>query len=195
MKVFSAAKYGSVKVFILAQPSPPGGWFIITPPEVANTSPGVNRGSGGGARGCGFEERVGVHARMGGFISYSYFVCVSVLKWQFRSAGYIRWIITFQKKVFKLLPSGESRNQLRGLKEGGRAMRGAMLCLSADLTTHAVYNFTPCTRRSNARAHRHNGSAENRDHRHNGSAHRCGGSNATRAGSSGGTGASSRRGQ
>ena len=25
-------------------------------------------------------------------------------------------------------------------------MRGAMLCLSADLTTHAVYNFSPCTR-------------------------------------------------
>ena len=34
---------------------------IITPPEVANTGPGVNRGSGGGARGCGFEERVGAH--------------------------------------------------------------------------------------------------------------------------------------
>ena len=39
---------------------------VITPPEVANTGPGVNRGSGGGARGCGFEERVVVHARSGG---------------------------------------------------------------------------------------------------------------------------------
>ena len=39
---------------------------VVTPPEVANTGPGVNRGSGGGARGCGFEERVGVHARTGG---------------------------------------------------------------------------------------------------------------------------------
>ena len=39
---------------------------IITPPEVANTGPGVNRGSGGGARGCGFEERVGVYARTEG---------------------------------------------------------------------------------------------------------------------------------
>ena len=39
---------------------------------------------------------------------------------------------------------GESRNKLRGLKEGGQAMRGAMLCLSADLTTHAVYNISPC---------------------------------------------------
>ena len=42
------------------------GGATITPPEVANTGPGVNRGSGGGARGCGFEERVGVHARSGG---------------------------------------------------------------------------------------------------------------------------------
>ena len=33
---------------------------------------------------------------------------------------------------------GEARNQLRGLKEGGSARRGAMLCLPADLTTHAV---------------------------------------------------------
>ena len=40
--------------------------LVFTPPEVANTGPGVNRGSGGGARGCGFEERVGVHARSGG---------------------------------------------------------------------------------------------------------------------------------
>ena len=40
--------------------------LLITPPEVANMGPGVYRGSGGGARGCGFEERVGVHARTGG---------------------------------------------------------------------------------------------------------------------------------
>ena len=33
---------------------------------------------------------------------------------------------------------GEARNQLRGLKEGGSARRGAMLCLPADLTPHAV---------------------------------------------------------
>ena len=39
---------------------------MITSPEVTNTGPGVNRGSGGGARGCGFEERVGVHTRTGG---------------------------------------------------------------------------------------------------------------------------------
>ena len=40
--------------------------LFFTPPEVANAGPGVNRGSGGGARGCGFEERVGVYARTEG---------------------------------------------------------------------------------------------------------------------------------
>jgi len=31
---------------------------LITPPEATNTGPGFNRGSGGGARGCGFfKER------------------------------------------------------------------------------------------------------------------------------------------
>ena len=42
------------------------GLYLITTPEVTNTGPGFSRGSGGGARGCGFEERVGVHARTGG---------------------------------------------------------------------------------------------------------------------------------
>ena len=41
-------------------------WYIwegfITPPEGTNMGPGFNRGTGGGARGCGFEERVGGHA-------------------------------------------------------------------------------------------------------------------------------------
>ena len=36
---------------------------------------------------------------------------------------------------------GGSRNQLRGLKEGGSARRGAMLCLPADLTSHAISTF------------------------------------------------------
>ena len=38
---------------------------LITPPEAANTTgpgPGFNRGSGGGTRGGGFEERVGAYA-------------------------------------------------------------------------------------------------------------------------------------
>ena len=40
--------------------------ILVTPPEVTNTGPSFNRGSGGGARGCGFGKRVGVHARSGG---------------------------------------------------------------------------------------------------------------------------------
>ena len=36
---------------------------------------------------------------------------------------------------------GEARNLLRGLKEGGSARRGAMLCLPADLTSHALPHF------------------------------------------------------
>ena len=39
---------------------------IFTPPEETNTGPGFNRGSGGGARGRGFEERGGAHARTEG---------------------------------------------------------------------------------------------------------------------------------
>ena len=68
---------------------------VITPPEVTNTGPGFNRGSGGGARGCGFEEWAGAHARTegGGVIFYSrrclrvcLSACLSPLRWQFRSA-------------------------------------------------------------------------------------------------------------
>jgi len=44
---------------------------LITPPEATNTGPGFNRGSVGGAQGCGFEERAGAHARTEGVISYS----------------------------------------------------------------------------------------------------------------------------
>ena len=44
---------------------------IFTAPEATNTGPGFNRGFGGGARGCGFGERVGAYARTeGGVISY-----------------------------------------------------------------------------------------------------------------------------
>ena len=38
---------------------------------------------------------------------------------------------------------GGSRNQLRGLKEGGSARRSAVLCLPADLTSHAVSTSHP----------------------------------------------------
>ena len=65
---------------------------VVTPPEVTNTGPGFNRGSWGGARGCGFEERVGAHARSGGPFPIAASVCLcvcvlSVTKWQFRSVA------------------------------------------------------------------------------------------------------------
>ena len=46
-----------------------------------STGPGFNRGPGGGARGCGFEERAGAYARTEGDHSSSprsLFVCLSV---------------------------------------------------------------------------------------------------------------------
>jgi hypothetical protein len=50
---------------------------VFTPPEETNTGPGFNRESGGGARGCGFEERVGAHARTkGGAFPIAAAVCV-----------------------------------------------------------------------------------------------------------------------
>ena len=44
---------------------------LITPPEAMNTGPSFYLGSAGGARGRGFEERVGAYARTEGGISYS----------------------------------------------------------------------------------------------------------------------------
>ena len=44
---------------------------MITPLEATNMGPGFNRGSGGGAWGCGFEERVRAYARTEGGDSYS----------------------------------------------------------------------------------------------------------------------------
>ena len=40
--------------------------ICYTPGSGEHGNPVFNRGSGGGARGCGFEERVGVHARTEG---------------------------------------------------------------------------------------------------------------------------------
>ena len=48
-----------------------------TPGSGEHGNPVFNRGSGGGARGCGFEERVGVHARTGG-IHFLWLLCPSV---------------------------------------------------------------------------------------------------------------------
>ena len=63
--------------------------------------PGFNRGSGAGARGCGFEERVEAYARTeGGFpISHDACVCrllVSPLKWQlvFLNSNSHKWSST-----------------------------------------------------------------------------------------------------
>ena len=39
---------------------------VFISPEATNTGPGFNRGPGGSARGCGFEERVGAYARTHG---------------------------------------------------------------------------------------------------------------------------------
>ena len=58
---------------------------VITPPETSSTGPGFNRGSGGGARGCGFKER-----REGPFpiahdssLSLSFSLCLCLLKCRF----------------------------------------------------------------------------------------------------------------
>jgi len=45
---------------------------------VTNTGPSFNRGSGGGAPGCGFEERVGAYARTEGVIFIAHDVCLCV---------------------------------------------------------------------------------------------------------------------
>ena len=42
------------------------GFAYYTPGSGEHGNPVFNRGSGGGARVCGFEERVGVHARTEG---------------------------------------------------------------------------------------------------------------------------------
>ena len=49
---------------------------VITPPEATYTGPSFNRGSGGGARGNGFEERVGAYR--GGLFPIAHDVCLSV---------------------------------------------------------------------------------------------------------------------
>jgi len=55
---------------------------FITPLEATNTGPGLNQGSGGGARGRGFEERVVAYARTEGGRFLPHDVCLSPLKWQ-----------------------------------------------------------------------------------------------------------------
>ena len=119
--------------------------YYLHPRKWRTRAPVFNRGSGGGARGCGFEERVGVYARTeGGHFLYPFcpYVCVSFVKRQFTFDPLDKKWLRERLRVCR----GEARNQLRGPKEGGSARRGAMLCLSADLTTHAVstFNCSPC---------------------------------------------------
>jgi len=53
-------------VFVVRPMSDDRALRIFTAPEATNTGPGFNRGFGGGARGCGFGERVGAYARTEG---------------------------------------------------------------------------------------------------------------------------------
>ena len=105
---------------------------IFTPPEVANTGTRFLTGGPGAAPGGVASKNEWVYMRVQrGVISYS---LESLLR-----------VVTKQPLVSKnglrerlRVCRGEARNQLRGLKEGGSARRGAGPCLSADLTTHAV---------------------------------------------------------
>ena len=51
---------------------------VLTPPEATNTGPGFNRGSGGGARGRDFEERIGIFAYRGWSFPIAHDVCLAV---------------------------------------------------------------------------------------------------------------------
>ena len=75
-----------------------------TPPEATNMGPGFYRGSGGGARACGFVGRAGAHAVYYGRRCLSVCVCVSVC------LSPLKWKFAFQKNL-SARPS-EARNQL-----------------------------------------------------------------------------------
>ena len=108
--------------------------FFITPPEVANTGTRFLTGGPGAAPGGVASKNGWVYMRVqGGFNLH-----------RRESLSVCRKTAVGPSKKGASACRGEARNQLRGLREGGQAMRGAMLCLSADLTTHAVYNFSPC---------------------------------------------------
>ena len=79
---------------------------------------------------------MGAHARSGG-VHFLWLVCVCVCP-----SGCRKTAGGPLKKGFSV-HRGESRIELRGLKLGGEAMRGAVPCLSADLTPHAVKTLYP----------------------------------------------------
>ena len=109
---------------------------LVTPPEVANTGTWFLTGGPGAAPGGVASKNGWVYMRVQrGVISYSreslsVCLCVCVAEQPLVSKNGLRERLRVCR--------GEARNQLRGLKEGGSARRGAMLCLSADLTTHAI---------------------------------------------------------
>ena len=105
---------------------------LFTPPEVANTGTRFLTGGPGAAPGGVASKNGWVYMRVQrGVISYSrvcpYLVCC------YKTAVGVENGLLERLRVCR----GEARNQLRGLKEGGSARRGAMLCLPADLTSHA----------------------------------------------------------
>ena len=104
--------------------------FLLHPRKWRTRAPVFNRGFGGGARGCGFEERVGVYARTGGIqFPMASLLCLCVCLSQNGSLLLIRWSSPFKK------PDQTPR------RLGAFATRGAMPCLSTDLTNRAVPHF------------------------------------------------------
>ena len=120
------------------------GKWVITPPEVANTGTRFLTGGPGAAPGGVASKNGWVYMRVRGeSISYSLdcpyavrtSVCVCVCRRM--TVGPSKIGLRERLRVCR----GEARNLLRGLKEGGSARRGAMLCLPADLTSHALPHF------------------------------------------------------
>ena len=77
--------------------------------------PRFNRGSGGGARGCGFKERGGAHARTEG----GHFLLPPLSNCLVSVCPRCRNVALGLSKKSLGVRLGESRNQLRGLREGG----------------------------------------------------------------------------
>ena len=90
---------------------------VFTPPEATNTGPGFNRGSGGGARGCGFEERAagrGICAhRRGSFPIALAHDLERLLKLQFTPARLLKWSARERRAR-----TGRGERNLSGGKKG-----------------------------------------------------------------------------
>ena len=110
--------------------------LLVTPPEVANTRTRFLTGGPGAAPGGVASKNGWVYMRVQGGFDLHRLSCLRVVCHKM-TVGPSKIGLRERLRVCR----GGSRNQLRGLKEGGLAMRGAMLCLPADLTTHAIYHF------------------------------------------------------